>query len=371
MCIGAGPAFESGIVQPNKDKDNVQIMVLDTYNGGPAQAESYRTITGVSVPMLRQASNGTDYAGARLEDILVVDQENIVRLWINAAGTDLYPKVNQMVDALLNQNPVISLSLRQVYLGTRINVGESKTANLNVVNTGDGPLEITGYTAPSDITLEPAQFTVGKNETQTVTITYTPTQTGTFSGTIELNHSNSAVSKLQVPILDISVEGQVLPSIAIGQESLTFGQTELNKSTTQTITVQNDGPGVLHVSDIQTDLSDVTISTKQFSVPAGESQNITLTYNPKTEGTLSGIITILSDDPNNGSVTVTLSGSAIFIPADPRADFDGSGTIDFPDFLGFAQAFGGTDPIYDLNGNGLVDFPDFLTFAQSFGKSVN
>jgi hypothetical protein len=370
VCQGAGPFFESLIVQPNKSKSNVQIVVLDTYNGTPLQAESYRQFTGVTAPMLRSASNGTDYAGARLEDIVVVDQDHVVRLWFNASGTDQFPKINQMIDALIKADPVIDLSLRSIYFGTTINAGQSKTVNLNVVNTGNGPFEVTGYKAPNDVVIEPAKFTVNKGETKVVKVIYSPTQPGSFTGTIELEHSNGAVDKLQIPILKLTVEGQVSPSIVVAQESFDFGQTELNKSTQKTITIRNDGPGVLNVSNIQTDLSDISLSTTQFSVPAGSSKDITITYNPKAESTLSGTINILSDDPNKGTINVTLSGSAIFIPADPRADFNGSGTIDFPDFLSFAQAFGTNDATYDLNNNGQVDFPDFLTFVQSFGKSA-
>lgn len=60
--------------------------------------------------------------------------------------------------------------------------------------------------------------------------------------------------------------------------------------------------------------------------------------------------------------------------ASPSPDFDGSGTVDFPDFLQFARAFGSSigedayDRKYDLNGNGKIDFPDFVTFARAFGK---
>ncbi|MGA1200028.1 MAG: hypothetical protein ACO36I_26320, partial [Candidatus Latescibacterota bacterium] len=59
------------------------------------------------------------------------------------------------------------------------------------------------------------------------------------------------------------------------------------------------------------------------------------------------------------------------------ADFDGSGRVDFPDFLIFAGGFGkstsdvGFDARLDFSGNGTIDFPDFLVFAQSFGKSPN
>lgn len=48
------------------------------------------------------------------------------------------------------------------------------------------------------------------------------------------------------------------------------------------------------------------------------------------------------------------------------ADFNGDGTVDFSDFVVFAQAFGSADPQFDLNANGSVDFPDFLVFTQAF-----
>ena len=49
------------------------------------------------------------------------------------------------------------------------------------------------------------------------------------------------------------------------------------------------------------------------------------------------------------------------------ADFDGSGEVDFNDFVMFARAFGTTDPQFDLDDSGMVDFGDFLLFARAFG----
>ena len=58
-------------------------------------------------------------------------------------------------------------------------------------------------------------------------------------------------------------------------------------------------------------------------------------------------------------------------------DFDGSGEVDFNDFLLFARQFGneagvtGFDPVFDLNRDGQVNFPDFLVLARHFGKSAS
>jgi hypothetical protein len=51
-------------------------------------------------------------------------------------------------------------------------------------------------------------------------------------------------------------------------------------------------------------------------------------------------------------------------------DFNGDGSVGFPDFLAFASAFGKEDAQFDLTGDGQVGFPDFLVFAANFGKSA-
>ena len=59
------------------------------------------------------------------------------------------------------------------------------------------------------------------------------------------------------------------------------------------------------------------------------------------------------------------------------ADFDGSGQVDFSDFLLFAGGYGilGSDlwfdPRFDLDGNHQVGFSDFLIFAGIFGRALN
>lgn len=57
-------------------------------------------------------------------------------------------------------------------------------------------------------------------------------------------------------------------------------------------------------------------------------------------------------------------------------DFDGDGTVGFPDFLQFASVFGTSrgdteyNVRFDLDGDGSIGFSDFLMFAENFGKDV-
>jgi hypothetical protein len=61
-------------------------------------------------------------------------------------------------------------------------------------------------------------------------------------------------------------------------------------------------------------------------------------------------------------------------PASP--DFDGSGVVDFTDFLAFAAVFGACkgdadhDARFDLDGDGCIVFQDFLLLATRYGQPV-
>lgn len=352
------------------------MLVLDTWNGSIPQVELYRRITGLTAPVLMNARN-MNLAGARIEYILVVDQDRVVRYWMSGLNTGEFPRLNQIADALINKNPLIAFSPRQLYFGARMEVGQTQTQDITFENTGAGPLEITGYTAPAELVVEPASFTVGIGEKQTVRITFSPTQAGAYSGAIVFQHTNTSVGALEVPTNNLTIENRQRPSIRLGQETIELGQPEVGKSVQQTLTITNDGPGALTVADIQSDVPGIAVSARQFNIPAGKSRDITITFSPRAEGAFAGTLTVVSDDPEKGALAIPLSGRAIFIPAHPRADFNRNGTVDFPDFLIFISHFGTRtgdarfNPDFDLTESGNIGFSDFLIFAQSFGKPIN
>lgn len=372
-CVGAGPYLESDLWAQIRTMDNVQFMALDLWNGSLAELNLYKSITGVTFPLLKQASlNNPDYAGARLSDMVVIDQEGYVRLVINGENRDAYADVFNMIASLQNKTPIASVITKTIYYGRTMQVGQSKTQAVKLTNTGAGKLEITGIkTSVPDLVMDPATFTLDAYETQTVTMTFTPMQTGVFSDQIEFLHADRNTPKLQIELIELTVEGQTFPSIVLIQNTLDFGQADLDKTIEKVMTIQNDGPGVLHVSGIQTDLDGLVISETEFTIEANQSKDVTVRFQAQGEGAIMGVIQVMSDDPDHAVMTVSLSGMGVFVPADARTDFDGSGKVEFADFLGFAQHFGSSNLTYDVDGSGQVDFPDFLAFVQNYGKSVS
>ena len=59
---------------------------LDLWNGNRLQVNAYTQLTGITFPVLMGASVGGNRWGLGLENVLVVDQEGIVRL-INDINT--------------------------------------------------------------------------------------------------------------------------------------------------------------------------------------------------------------------------------------------------------------------------------------------
>ena len=162
------------------------------------------------------------------------------------------------------------------------------------------------------------------------------------------------------------------PAINLPTPSLDFGQdVPTGETRTVTLVVKNTGGEDLSITNLESDLDGVTFSLTELMVAPGDSATVDITFTPSEGGPFSGTITVSSDDPENSSVTVAFSGTAIVVSVNPRADFDYDGEVGFSDFIAFAQAFNTDNATFDLDGSGMVDFADFLEFARNFGKSVS
>ena len=112
-------------------------------------------------------------------------------------------------------------------------------------------------------------------------------------------------------------------------------------------------------------LWDVETGQQKHSL-TGHTDNVTsMVFSP--DGTM------LASGSHDG--TILLWDMSPYVAPQPvTADFDGDGTVGFPDFLQFAAQVGlsqgdaGFDARFDLDGDGTVEFNDFVIFARSFGQ---
>ena len=356
--------MQEEIVDVTRDK-NFEMVGVDLWNGSATQLNAYQFVTQVKFLLLQNGTSDGMPWGLGVENIIVVDPGGIVRGILSVADRD---KVVDLIDLINDPMPVSELKPKSLYWGTRGEVGVERKIEITVENTGLVDLEVTAIRPSSDqVTVDRTAFTVSPNASEQFTITLSPTREGTLTGSVEVvtNEKNWSL-----PISSILIEGGLPPAIALPTEQVDYGTIEVGRSLSRKIEIRNEGLGPLTVTDVQSDMTSLTVSDQAFTLGPGESRTITVTVQPSGEGAFTGTVTVLSDDPDKASVAVDITGAGQAIPADTRTDFDGSGSVDFVDFLGFAGAFGTTDPVYDVDQSGSVDFSDFLTFVENFGRSI-
>lgn len=346
------------------------MLGLDAWNGNQAQVDGFRRNGGITFSLLLNAGGA---APARYENFVVVRPNGTALPTISGLSASSVTSVKTRVSELLAQipppAPTISLQQTTIDFGT-IDAGQTGEQTITITNTGTAPLEITGIESDvSGLTFTPSMFTLAPEGSRTVTVTFPSSTAGTFSGniTISSNDPDRATRTLSVSVI---VQAAPAPVLVVGEPAIDFGSIDAEKTVQKTFTIENTGTAPLEVTGIESDVSGLTFEPSTFTLVPEGSQIVTITFPKPMEGEFSGSINILSNDPDRAKHTLTISGVVQPLSLEAKSDFDGSGMIDFTDFLLFVGAFGSAESEYDIDGSGAVDFPDFLMFVSVFGKTV-
>ena len=276
------------------------------------------------------------------------------------------------ISVIVQPQPVPAISVQQ----TAVNFGNVEVAQtvqqmITITNTGTADLEITGIESDvSDLTFDTTMFTLSPDSSRTVTVTFPSSTAGTFSGNITIL-SNDPDRATQTLSVSVTVQVAPAPILVVGAPAIDFGSIDAEKTAQKTFTITNTGTAPLEITGIESDVSGLTFEPSMFTLSPDSSATITITFPKPMEGTFSGSINILSNDPDRAMHTLTIAGVVQPLSVEAKSDFDGNGAVEFADFLLFVSAFGSSEAQYDINGDGAVDFPDFLLFVSVFGKTVN
>ena len=266
--------------------------------------------------------------------------------------------------------PAIAVQETAVDFGT-VGFAQAVQQAITIENTGTAPLEITGIESDvSGLTFEPSMFTLSPDSSQTVTIAFPSSTEGTFSGNIIIS-SNDPDRATQTLSVSVIVQAAPAPVLVVGAPAIDFGSIDAEKTAQQIFTITNTGTADLEITGIESDVSGLTFDPVMFTLSPDSSATITITFPKPMEGTFSGLINILSNDPDRAKFMLSVSGVVQPLSVEAKSDFDGNGVIEFADFLLFVSAFGSSEAQYDIDRNGAVDFPDFLLFVSVFGKTVD
>jgi hypothetical protein len=181
--------------------------------------------------------------------------------------------------------------------------GQSVSRVFRIWNKGNSPLTIRGHQDPASpfniSTTWPT--TINPGTYYNMTVTFSPTQKGSFNSTITINSDGGNKT---IYLSGNSVE----PDIDVSPTSLDFGIVDVGLSKTLSLTISNKGNADLTVSSITTE-TPFTISESPFTLQPGSSKTITVTFTPQSGDYFTKQLVIISNDPDEGSLTVNLTGT--------------------------------------------------------------
>ena len=334
-------------------------------------------------------------------------EEGSVIVSFEIAGPDAAAAVSDLETALeddpavLSSGPVLSSA---VFSAGSLDLGVADadaglTESFVFLNDPDDPdavLIVTADIAGAGFSVDVESLSLAAGETDAIGVVFTASDVGNLNGDyvgeliLTTNDPNNRTTVVALTasieeglvVGDISISGAFnFASIAIGTTKnldLTLGNVG-DLSITGEIAFSGDAAFTAVGSD--EDGNVVQLTQVPFTLVGGEEIDLGVTFAPLLAESYTGTITITSDDVDEPTLTVDLSGAgfdpgevSILVDADGNTivgDFDASGTVNFDDFFIFADNFGQADftPATDLDASGAVNFDDFFIFADNFGKT--
>ncbi len=143
-------------------------------------------------------------------------------------------------------------------------------------------------------------------------------RSGYTPGTFPLTMQNPVIGDTNgVNILTSPVNGSVLlqaPDINITATSINFDRTPLGQSTTRNLTIQNTGNLPLNVTGVTFSSSYFeVVGNSSFTVNPGANYQLTVKFNSVIRGQYNKIMTITSNDPDEGTLILNLIARAFAV----------------------------------------------------------
>ena len=214
--------------------------------------------------------------------------------------------------------PEISVTPQSLNFG-EVSLGDSLSLTVNVKNTGFGTLDIYNiFSTNNAFTTDLTSFSLDPTQDQMITVTFAPDEQGTFSGMLQIM-SNDPENN----VITVNLNGSgVAPAINVYPEEIVFDTTLVNETATETVTISNLGQAVLSISDITTSDNVFSVNTTSFDLGPNETMNVEVTFAPVEQMLYTGTLTIESNDPENSTVEVQLSGYSDLGTGKPDLSFD-------------------------------------------------
>jgi Abnormal spindle-like microcephaly-assoc'd, ASPM-SPD-2-Hydin len=195
-------------------------------------------------------------------------------------------------------------------------VGGSITRTFTVRNRGARSLSVTrsslmGMNANQfSFVSGGGAFTLTSGQSREVVVRYSPTSPGSKSAILFFLSNDPDETLFYVPL----TASTAAPDIDVQPLSVDFGDVLVGSMVSRTLVIRNTGNAPLHLTQFGLDGHQ-----NQFAynigllaiLDPGQSANVTVYFNPTTEGAKNASLIIHSNDPDEVAVTVSLAGRGV------------------------------------------------------------
>lgn len=244
-----------------------------------------------------------------------------------------------------------------------VRTGKTASLTFNIRNTGTDVLAISKVQVAAPFSVEDRPTTIEAKSQGTVTITFSPTATGVFTGMIVIAGDDPANPSDTVYVVGTGVNSALnVPS------TLDFGSTAPNVEVIRDLILTNEGTAPVIVYSYKLSgpsaASFRLVDTSAHTIGANASVTVRVGFDPAAAGTFTASLDIAVDDNTAPVRTVVLSGTAVQgqLQIDPASiDFGvvDSGTVSDERFVVIRNT--GTAPVTIST----VDFPCIEEFIPN------
>jgi subtilisin family serine protease/alpha-tubulin suppressor-like RCC1 family protein/uncharacterized membrane protein len=168
--------------------------------------------------------------------------------------------------------------------------------------------------SPGWLSVSPENGSVaaGNSSTLTFGVDASNLTAGTKRAIVCFETNDPLAKVLEFPV-KLTVTGD--PKIATDKKSLDFGELWVGNKKELQLTVSNPGTADLKVSSLTLGHKDLTVTPSTLSLKAGEKRAITILANPKSSGTVSTHLTIVSNAKNFSDLKVPVAFKSVLPPS--------------------------------------------------------
>lgn len=238
-------------------------------------------------------------------------------------------------------SPVINVS-PQVLDFSFVSVGNFKKLPFVITNSTSFPLVVSNISSSdSDFTINEI-FPIEIVSSKSIDVTFEPVVLGTKSSTLIITSNDYSA-----PTVNIITQGTgAHPNIIVKPSVLNFGIIGVNISSNLPVTITNSGLGKLLVLNIISSNPDFISSDTVLEIESNSSKFVTISFVPTSQGSKTGIIQFINNDPDSPNINLSVSGFGAY----PNIAYS-------PNFVNFGQVVVGSSKQQNItiNNTGLVD----------------